>query len=387
MDMIFKQYKQRYLKAQEQIQELESRLAAAEQENQQRAEEQGQLQQSLDEQQQKLTTFEGVYQNLEAFNSTFLESQQSISSLATDLKLGKQQVTNISGISITARHSVERLAEKINNMAIDTNNTAEIVVTLSQRAEDIGSIISLIQDVSDQTNLLALNAAIEAARAGDQGRGFAVVADEVRTLAKRTNEATSEISTLVGQIQEETSKARSKIDKVSQRSDTFQSEGQNAVGNISKLINISQNIEGVVASGALRSFIETVKLDHLIFKFGIYRVFMGTANTHSHELTNHTGCRLGRWYYEGEGADSFSHMPGYKEIEQPHQEMHHWGSMAIDSFHRNETESSLKALGEMEKASTMLIQQLERIAASGEMDPKLLYPKSADDESSAELLH
>ncbi|MDQ7015799.1 MAG: methyl-accepting chemotaxis protein [Gammaproteobacteria bacterium] len=383
--MIFKRYKQSYLSAQETIQQLETRLQEAEQENQQLTSHQAQLQQSCDEQQLKLVACEGVYQNLEAFNSSFLESQQSISSLATDLKLGKQQVTNISGISITARHSVERLADKINNMAIDTSNTAEIVVTLSQRAEDIGSIISLIQDVSDQTNLLALNAAIEAARAGDQGRGFAVVADEVRTLAKRTNEATSEISTLVGQIQEETSKARIKIDKVSQRSDTFQSEGQNAVGNIGKLINISQNIEGVVASGALRSFIETVKLDHLIFKFGIYRVFMGIASTHSHELTNHTGCRLGRWYYEGDGAESFSHLPGYKEIEQPHQEMHHWGSMAIDSFHRSESESGLKALEEMEKASTTLIQQLERVAASGEMDPKLLLPKNNDNEFSEEI--
>ena len=61
---------------------------------------------------------------------------------------------------------------------------------LGSRAESIGQIMNVINDIVDQTNLLALNAAIEAARAGDAGRGFAVVADEVRKLAEKTMTAT-----------------------------------------------------------------------------------------------------------------------------------------------------------------------------------------------------
>ncbi|SDH32156.1 methyl-accepting chemotaxis protein [Propionivibrio dicarboxylicus] len=72
---------------------------------------------------------------------------------------------------------------------------------LSEQAQNVGRIVSLIHEIADQTNLLALNAAIEAARAGESGRGFAVVADEVRKLAERTGSATKDISTTVGQIQ------------------------------------------------------------------------------------------------------------------------------------------------------------------------------------------
>src|SRR5256886_2472904 len=103
--------------------------------------------------------------------------------------------------------TMEKATDGLNKINNTIHSSGEIIDALGHRADDIGKIIEVIDDLAEQTNLLALNAAIEAARAGEHGLGFAVVADEVRKLAEKSTQSTKEIADLIQSIQREARQA------------------------------------------------------------------------------------------------------------------------------------------------------------------------------------
>jgi len=134
--------------------------------------------------------------------------------------------------------TMEKATDGLTRINTTINSSGEIIGALGQRADDIGKIIEVIDDLAEQTNLLALNAAIEAARAGEHGLGFAVVADEVRKLAEKSAQSTKEISELIQSIQKEARKAVENMD----RSTTIVNEGLELGGELNGALRKISNV-------------------------------------------------------------------------------------------------------------------------------------------------
>ena len=134
--------------------------------------------------------------------------------------------------------TMEKATDGLNRINTTIQSSGEIIDVLGQRADDIGKIIEVIDDLAEQTNLLALNAAIEAARAGEHGLGFAVVADEVRKLAEKSAQSTKEISELIQSIQKEARKAVENMD----RSTGIVNEGLELGGELNSALKKISNV-------------------------------------------------------------------------------------------------------------------------------------------------
>jgi methyl-accepting chemotaxis protein len=163
---------------------------------------------------------QNVVKNTQVQASSVAETSASIDQMVTSIQRVADTAKLLVDISHRSREEVQtgmvtmdKATAGLNRTSHAIQSSSEIIDVLGRRADDIGKIIEVIDDLAEQTNLLALNAAIEAARAGEHGLGFAVVAEEVRKLAEKSTQSTKEISELIQGIQKEAREAVDNMEK------------------------------------------------------------------------------------------------------------------------------------------------------------------------------
>ncbi|QLI81327.1 methyl-accepting chemotaxis protein [Chitinibacter fontanus] len=221
-----------------------------------------------------------------------------------------------------SRQQVVQLINTLMAMIQHIDETSAAVDGFGNLAAKVSSSVNMIADLSDQTNLLALNAAIEAARAGEQGRGFAVVADEVRKLAERSKTASSEIGSVMGELQE-------KATSISQVSSTMRQMAHESGEHVTGIEQRFQSSEQRAKQALQRiAYVQDVchtsqaKVEILYFKQNGYINIMGGDLARKAQQTLQLQANdsvFGHWYASVNSLRDYNQYSAFRELAAPQQ--------------------------------------------------------------------
>lgn len=248
-------------------------------------------------------------------------TSHKVSDLQANIMLMTEESSVIMQLTKDSAHAVHSGKDSVNGLQASNRENANMleqislgITTLYQSVNQISGIVTTINNISKQTNLLALNASIEAARAGEHGKGFAVVADEVRKLAEETNQATSQIQTMIQNIEKETestvivmaqtteitnglnksvqatenefNRISSSINKIIDETTKLNSEIENVSAHSNVILDSIQNISAVAEQTAASTEEITASIEEQMNSIGTINVSSEKINKLSEKLAS-----------------------------------------------------------------------------------------------------
>lgn len=284
--------------------------------------------------------------------------------LADSIQNNNEAIHNLSeadGSFDSIRFGAQEIMDAISKLQKNVEDTSGFSHEIEEGTKSILEAIEGISDIAFQTKLLSFNASVEAARAGEAGKGFSVVAQEVQNLANSTSELlktikdkTSRFTLISGDLQRSAEESLEKTNQCRDKMDSLNSTiGVTVDKNKESLRNITATNDEV--------FMSLAKLDHVIWKVNTYlSVIEGKPAL---KFVDHHNCRLGKWFYEGDGNKSFSNLPCYKDLEPFHASVHNGTKKMFDYLDdiKSNIEAIIDGAREMENASEGVFEGLDKI--------------------------
>ncbi len=360
-----------------------------------------------------------IGQKTGSMSAAIEELNASMNQIAGFATTSSEEMTRAATLMREGAHSVASATGSIETISGSVNGMAGKVDALEDASEQIAEILGTIDAIAKQTNLLALNATIEAARAGEAGRGFAVVASEVKALSAQTSRATEDISERIERLKADVGELLSSMIAANEavaegRTVTAAANEQIAAvndlvaANAERLSEVStvvaeqaaatdelshgvaeivRGVEEVAdlaeltigAVGATEMLVNEqlktfdnreikdfvlfrAKSDHVLWKKILAEMIVGIKSVDASGLSDHHGCRLGKWYDEVRDPSIRNH-PAFARLAGPHAAVHTHGKAAAALHARADLAGATAEIKEMEKASIEVVHLLDELIA------------------------